>query len=304
MRKLRLMVVFFVLAMAGMFVAVPVLQARDVPPVVSVDWLEKNANSPNVRIIDIRKVEEYKEGHVPGSVSSFYNAWAIKKNNLDNELPENDDLIDIIGSTGIAADSWVVVVGKTDTPTDQVNSTRVAWTLKYAGIENVTILDGGYNKWAADKKPTSTDQVRPKAVEFKPKWNRQTLADKDHVLSVIGKSTIVDTRMPDYFFGVSKLDFVARAGHVKGSVCLPSPWVFTKEGAFKPREDLEAMAAGVIGTDKSKEAIIYCDTGRLCSGWWWVLSEILGYKNVKSYDGSSQEWAKDPNAPMVKYTWK
>jgi thiosulfate/3-mercaptopyruvate sulfurtransferase len=304
MLKRRILVAFFALAIIGAFAAPPTLQARDIPPIVSTDWLQKNMSNATVKIIDIRKVEEYKEGHVANAISVFYNTWAIKKKDLDNELPEDDDLVDIIGSSGISADSWVVVVGKTDTATDQVNLTRVGWTLKYAGIENVTILDGGYNKWVADKKPVSTEQVKPMTVDFKPKWNKQVLVGKDYVLSVIGKSGIIDTRMPDFFFGVSKLDFVARPGHVKSAVSLPSPWIFTKEGAFKAKDDLEAMAAGVIGTDKSKELITYCDTGRLCSGWWWVLSEVLGYKNVKSYDGSSQDWAKDPNAPMVKYSWQ
>ncbi|MBU1150976.1 MAG: sulfurtransferase, partial [Proteobacteria bacterium] len=82
-----------------------------------------------------------------------------------------------------------------------------------------------------------------------------------------------------------------------------SPWIFAKDGTFKNKKYLETMAVGVIGKDLSKESITYCDTGRLASGWWFVLREMLGYKDVKVYDGSSQEYAKDPNAPMVKYTW-
>ncbi len=109
--------------------------------------------------------------------------------------------------------------------------------------------------------------------------------------------------MPDFFFGVSKLDFVERAGHIKDAVSLPSAWIFTKEGTFKSKEGLDAMASGVVGKEMSKEMIIYCDTGRLCSGWWFIFREVLGYKDVKAYDGSMQEWAKDPNAPVVKYNW-
>jgi thiosulfate/3-mercaptopyruvate sulfurtransferase len=304
MRKTSLLITLAVLAVIWVLTVAPSLQARDIQPIVSTDWLVTNTNNSNLRIIDIRKVEEFKEGHVAGAVNVFYNTWAIKKKDLDNELPEDDDLVDIISSAGVSLNSWVVIVGRTDTSTDQVNLTRVGWTLKYAGVENVAILDGGYNKWLADKKPVSIEIVKPKSSEFKPKWNKEVLATKDYVLSKIGKSTIVDTRLPDSFFGISKLDFVARAGHIKSAVNLPSPWIFTKEGAFKSKNDLEAMATGVIGSDKSKELITYCDTGRLCSGWWWVASEVLGYKNVKSYDGSSQEWAKDPNAPMVMYSWQ
>jgi thiosulfate/3-mercaptopyruvate sulfurtransferase len=278
--------------------------AREISPVVSTDWLEQNLNNPKLVMVDIRKVEEYKEGHIPNSINVFYGSWAIKKKGLDNEVPEDDDLFDLIGSAGIKSDSMVVVVGKTDATADLVNSPRVAWTLMYAGVPNVAVLDGGYNKWLKDKKPVSTDMVRPKAGQYKATVNKDLFATSQYLLGKIGKSTIVDTRMPDFYFGVSKLDFVERAGRVQGAVSLPSPWIFTKEGTFKPKEELEAMAAGVIGKDMSKEAIVYCDTGRLCKGWGFVLREVLGYKNVRSYDGSSQEWSKDPNLPMMKYSWQ
>jgi thiosulfate/3-mercaptopyruvate sulfurtransferase len=277
--------------------------AREITPIVSTDWLEKNLSQPKLIIVDIRKVEEYKEGHIPNSINVFYGSWAIKKKDLDNELPEDDDLFDVIGSAGIKPDSVVVVVGKTDTTPDLVNTPRVAWTLMYAGVPNVAVLDGGYNKWVTEKKTVSTETVKPKVGDFKGKVNKDIFAPKDYVVSRIGKSAIVDTRLPDFYFGVSKLDFVQRPGRIQGAVNLPSPWIFTKEGTFKDKTDLEAMAAGVLGKDLSKEIITYCDTGRLCKGWAFVLREVLGYKNVRSYDGSSQEWSKDSNLTMVKYSW-
>ncbi|MGQ9645207.1 MAG: sulfurtransferase [Thermodesulfobacteriota bacterium] len=294
----------FCVLLALVFVLPLTALARDISPVVSTDWLEQNLNNPKLVMVDIRKVEEYKEGHIPNSINVFYGSWAIKKKGLDNELPEDDDLFDIIGSAGIKNDSVVVVVGKTDTTPDLVNAPRVAWTLMYAGVPNVAVLDGGFNKWAKEKKAISTEMVRPKAGEFKGNANKEMFAPKEYLLSRIGKSAIVDTRMPDFYFGVSKLDFVARAGRIQGAVSLPSPWIFIKEGTFKPKDDLETMATGVIGKDMSREIITYCDTGRLCKGWAFVLREILGYKNVKSYDGSAQEWSKDPNLPMVKYSWQ
>ena len=300
MRKIRL----FCILLALVFILPLAALAREIAPVVSTDWLEKNLSHPKLIMVDIRKVEEYKEGHIPNSINVFYGTWAIKKKGLDNELPEDDDLFDIIGSAGIKNDSVVVVVGKTDATPDLVNAPRVAWTLMYAGVPNVGVLDGGMNKWVKEKKAISTEAVKPKAIEFKGKANKGMFLTKDGVLGRIGKSTIVDTRMPDFYFGVVKLDFVERAGRIQSAVSLPSPWIFIKEGTFKSKEDLEAMASGVIGKDMSKEIIVYCDTGRLCKGWGFVLREVLGYKNVISYDGSSQEWSKDPNLPMVKYSWQ
>jgi thiosulfate/3-mercaptopyruvate sulfurtransferase len=277
--------------------------AREISPLVSTDWLKENLENPKIIMVDIRKVEEYKEGHVPNSISVFYGAWAIKKDGLDNELPEDDDLFDIIQSSGIDVGSHVVVIGKSDTMPDRVNQARIAYTLIYAGIENVAILDGAYNKWVKDKMPVSTEMVLPKPSNYEGKVNKDLFATKEYVMSRIGKAVILDSRMPEFYFGVSKLNFVEKAGHIQTAVNLPSSWLFTEEGTFRSKEELEAAAVGVIGDDKSKEIVVYCDTGRLCKGRWFVLREILGYKNVKSYDGSMQEWTKDPATPVSKYIW-
>ncbi len=280
------------------------LLARDISPLVSTDWLEKNLTNPKVKVVDIRKVEEYKEGHIPGAMNAFYGVWAIKKNDLQNEIPANDDLADLIASLGISGDSQVVVVGKADSTPELVNATRVAWTLLYAGVQNVAVLDGGQNKWVADKKALSKDMVKAADSGYKPKWNQAIFASKDQVMKRGGQTVLVDVRMPEFFFGVAKLDFVKRPGHIQGAVSLPVAWIFAKEGTWKSKEDLEAMVFGVVGKDKSKEVMVYCDTGRLCSGMWFLISEVLGYGNVKSYDGSMEEWTRDPQAPVVKYSWQ
>jgi thiosulfate/3-mercaptopyruvate sulfurtransferase len=294
----------FVSCLFLLFLTVTLVGANEFSPVVSTDWLEKNLSNPNLVIIDIRKAEDFKNGHIPNSVNAVYSAWAIEKAGRKNELPEIDDLQDLIVNSGINNDSMVVVVGSSENLTELVNMTRVAWTLNYAGVEKIAVLDGGYNKWVKDAKPQSTEVKVPKAGNFKIKLNQKIYADKNYVKNSIGKANIIDTRMPDFFFGVSKLDFVARAGHIESAVNLPAGWIYTKENIYKPVEDLEAMVKGVVGVDKDKEVITYCDTGRLASSWWFVLSKILGFKNVRMYDGSAQDWASDTSLPMIKYSWK
>jgi thiosulfate/3-mercaptopyruvate sulfurtransferase len=299
MKKIKFLVLIVAVSMVLPFA----VSAREISPLITTDWLQKNLDNPKIVMVDIRKVEEYKEGHVPNSINIFYGAWAIKKEGLDNELPEEDDLLDIISSAGIKADSHVVVIGKTDTVPDRVNQTRIAYTLIYADIENVAILDGAYNKWVKDNKPISTDVVVPNPSDFDAKVNKDLFATKDYVLNRIGKIVILDARGSDFFFGISKLPFVEKAGHIPSAVNLPASWIFTDEGTFKTKEELEATAAGIIGTDKSIEIVVYCDTGRLCKGRWFVLREILGYKNVRSYDGSMQEWGKFADTPVSKFVW-
>lgn len=280
------------------------LFARELPAVVSGDWLEKNLKNPDLKVIDIRKVEEYKAGHIPGAVNVFYGTWAVKTPNLDNELPADDDLTDIVNNAGLTPKSLIVVAGKVDNPTEQANNTRVAWTLRYAGFENVAFLDGGYNKWATDKKPLVIEATPVTVVDVTPAWQKKIVADKEYVLARRDKAILLDARLPEFFFGTSMLPLATRPGRIAGAVNLPTAWVFTKEGVLRPVDEIKAMAQGVVGKDTSREIIVYCDTGRLASTWWFVLSEMLGYQDVKMYDGSSQEFTRDQRFPMEKFTWK
>ena len=272
--------------------------ARDPSPIVSADWLQANLTDPKLVVVDVRKVEDYKQGHIPGAVNVFYGSWALKKGALLNELPPVDDLLDMIGGAGIGKDSLVVLVGKTDKLPDQFDMTRVAWTLKYAGIDHTAILNGGQNLWVTEKKPLSTDMVRAKSTPYKGIVNGNLFVDKATVASKLGKALIVDTRGPAFFEGKEKLPFVARAGHIKGAVNLPVAGLYTPEGLYKGHVEIASLATQAVGNEAGKELILYCDTGKTCTSWAFVLTELLGYKDVKIYDGSFMEWAADPAAPV------
>ncbi|MEE9913408.1 MAG: hypothetical protein K4571_16985 [Deltaproteobacteria bacterium] len=285
------------------------LMAQGLSPILSTDDLVNSLKDSNVIVIDIRKVEDYRAGHIPGAIGIFYNNWAPGKGGMQNELPADDDLIDLLSANGIQPDSTVIVYGTTGTGPDRVNVTRVAWTLKYAGVQKVAVLSGGIERWAVrEKREVSTEIVKPKAKAYKGKFNRDVLAKKDYVKAQIGKATIVDVREPAFFSGQQKLPFVAKAGRIKGAVNLPTVQVFDKYPpgdhmeqccwTYKDVATLKNMATGVVGNDLSKEIIVYCDSGRVASAWWFILTEVLGYKNVKNYDGSMEDWAKDETVPM------
>lgn len=294
MKKIRISVaVLFLCLMALPFLSF----ARDVDPIVSTAWLEQNLNNSKLVIVDVRKVEDYKAGHVPNAVNAFYGSWAIMKGGLRNELPAKDDLFDVIGSAGIGTDSIVVVVGKVDGIPDRTDVTRVALTLKYAGIPNVAILDGGYNKWLTEKKAVSTDMVKPKDKSFQGNMNETLFVSKDYVSKNLGKAVIVDVREPDFFKGIKKLDFVAKTGHIAKAVNLPTSQAYKQDGTYKDKGELSKIASGAVGNDMTKEIITYCDTGKVCTAWSFLLTELMGYKDVKTYDGSTEEWTKDPQAP-------
>jgi thiosulfate/3-mercaptopyruvate sulfurtransferase len=290
--------VLFLAALMLLILAMPLTAgARDVAPIVSPDWVQANLANPRLVLFDVRKAEESRAGHIPGAVNVFYGAWAIKKGELLNELPATDDLVEIAGNTGIGSDSIVVVVGKMDAPADRVDLTRVAWTLKYLGVDNVALLDGGQNKWVKDGRALSTDAVKAKAKAFKGRLDKNLYVNKDYVQSSLGRAMLIDVREPDFYAGKKKLPFVERMGHLPGAVNLPTSQAYNADGTFKSSAELAAIITGKIGNDKAKEIITYCDTGKFCTAWSFLMTELCGYKDVKVYDGSSQEWMRDLSLP-------
>lgn len=285
----------------------PAVMARDIAPVVDAAWLEANLANPRLAVLDMRAPADFKAGHVPGAASVLGSTVYVAKGELKNEVPEADDLTDVLQAAGVKADSLVVVV---ETDASRIAwATRVAWTLRYAGLANVAILDGGHKAWAAAGKPVQTEAVA-KSGDFQVKKYAEALfADKAYVLKAT-KSQIVDARTYDSYFGLSKQAFVAQAGHFPGAYPLPYTWITNADGMVRPKAELEAMAAK-LGLNAKTETIVLCDSGVLCTAWWWIFSEVLEWKNVRSFDGSSQVLttdatlkAADPAVKYVTHTWR
>jgi len=290
------------LALVGIFAVLlnPIPGAtEDRMPVVSTRWLAENLGSTRLIVLDIRPNSQYKKGHIPGSFSAPLGMWAIPDGGLMLELPPDRTLRTLVGQYGIHANSRVIVVGGTETDFARADATRVAWTLEVAGLKYVSVLNGGYNKWIRDGREISTASANPLPFDYDRNPDRSSLAVKSYVLSKIGVNTILDTRIPEDYFGLRSVH-----GHIKSAVNLPAPWAFSKDGMLRQEEDLNAMVEGVVGTDKSKEIIVYCEVGGYASTWWFILTRLLGYRNVKLYDGSMQEWLKDPQGPSSAFSWK
>ncbi len=286
------------------FFAIPlVASARDIAPFVSADWLDQNSSAPGVLIIDVRSALDYRKSHIPGSASASLDSWTVNNNKLLREMPADGDLLNLIGSLGMKESSKVVVVGKGESDFDRADAIRVAWTILTAGIKNVSVLDGGFQKWIKDKKPATADQAPAAPGKYMGKINASAAVSKQYVVSRIGKSTIVDARTPEAFFGVTMESFAPKAGHIKSAVSLPAPWAFTKDGILRSQSELQSMANEVIGGNRSKEIIVYCGVGVYAAVWNYVLTEMLGYKDVKLYDGSMQEWVMDPVGPIGVFGW-
>jgi thiosulfate/3-mercaptopyruvate sulfurtransferase len=279
--------------------------ARDINPFVSAEWLETNVKTPGLIVIDIRSAAAYKMRHIPGSLNAGLEIWTVNENNLLRELPLDDDLLRLIGLLGIKDNSKVVVAGKGESDFDRADAIRVAWTLLVAGIKNVSVLDGGFPKWLQNKKPITAESSPPSPGEYKGTINTSMIASRKYLSGRIGKSIILDARTPEVYFGVTVESFASKPGHIRSALNLPAPWTYTKDGLLRSHSELEGMADAVIGTgNKSKGIVVYCGVGVYASVWSYILTEVLGYKDVKVYDGSMQEWIMDPAGPISVYGWK
>jgi thiosulfate/3-mercaptopyruvate sulfurtransferase len=278
--------------------------ARIIDPIVSTDWLASNSNLENLVILDIRSAEEYKAGHIANAINAPSDVWVAMRGELLLEIPEEKVLFQTIGSFGITETSAVVIVTSVAAPPappfSLANATRVADTLVYAGVKNVAILDGGFSKWEAEGKPVTTTIPAITSVAYQGKVNPKIFVPMEYVKENIGKSTIIDARDIDVYFGVTTEPWAQKAGHIPTAKSLPGPWIWNQDGAYKPQNVLKEMAAGVISSPNS-EIIVYCGVGGYASSWWYVLTQVLGYENVKFFDGAAQEWVISNE--MVKYSW-
>lgn len=278
--------------------------ARDIAPFVSSEWLEQNLSAPDLMIVDVRSAAAFAKGHIPGAVHAPSELWAENRGSLMLELPPAASLSARMQSLGIRKSAKIVVVGAGATDFARADAVRAAWTIIYAGVKNVAVLDGGFSKWDKEKRAETREKVSITPSNYQAVLHTSALASKQYVLGRIGKSLLLDTRAPDIYFGANTEPWAPTPGHIQGAVNLPSPWIFTQEGLVRTQKELERMAQGVLGANKSREVIVYCGVGGYAAAWSYVLSELLGYPNVKVYDGSMQEWILDPSGPVTLYRWR
>lgn len=281
---------------------------RTIDPIVSTDWLEAHLGDEDLVVIDVRWAEHYLAGHIPGAISvpfGLVSAWA-DSGDLILELPGTEGLLKTIGDCGLIAESKVVIVGPLPEPGVPpyalADSVRVAVTLIYAGVRNAAVLAGGHAKWESEGRPTTTDVPTITPVPYSSAVDSDSWVSTGYVKEHIGKAVLIDGRNPEDFFGASVDTFADMRGHIPTARCLPMIWVWKTDGTYRPVELIRDMAGGVIGEDKHQEIICYCGAGGYASAWWFLLTQLLGYTDVKIYDGSLEAWVDEGN-PIVAYTW-
>ena len=254
--------------------------------------LQKALQQPELRILDTRTPADYSKGHIPGSVWVDVKSWqdlAKKPGGLHDAKAWGAK----VGQLGIGPRSSVVVYGS-----NPADAARIWWTLKYLGLPNVALLDGGWQGWIKEKRPTDTASPRTEAGTFEPKFQADRLAEiealKESVRS--GKVTILDTRSQDEFTGKEVRGKVG--GHVPGARHLEWKDLLTLEGRFKSPEQLRDLfrQRGIAVDDA---AVCYCQSGGRASVEAFAL-ELAGYPKVKLFLRGWEQWSADPAAPVEK----
>jgi thiosulfate/3-mercaptopyruvate sulfurtransferase len=280
-------------------------------PLVDVNWVKANIGKSNVVFLDVRGEgrADYIRAHIPGAIYSDYakDGWRVKdKHGTPAMLPETPAVEKLIGGLGIDNKNHVVIVSSGTNALDMGTATRVYWTFKAMGHDEVSILNGGWQAYAViDEKtkqpvnPVEAGNIVPKAKTFKANVRTDMIPTKDDVKKALdAKTTVIDHRPSDFYLGVTQHPLTKRAGTIPGAKSLPEAWITENNGGkIRDKASLEKLYAAA-GVPTSGDQINFCNTGHWASLGWFASHEILGNKKAKMYDGSMVEWANDPNLPV------
>ncbi|WP_275099073.1 sulfurtransferase [Sedimenticola hydrogenitrophicus] len=278
-------------------------------PLVDVAWIKANSCNADVRVLDVRNPldggskTDYLRGHIPCAVHTDYlkGGWRTSVKNVPGQLPPTDKITKLIGDLGIDNNTHVVIYHAGKNALDLGSATRVYWTFKVLGHDNVSILDGGLAAYTQDKKnPLEKGNKAPEAKKFTATLNQELLASKEDVKKAIDSGiSLVDNRPDNQYRGINRHEKAKRSGTIPQAHSLPESWM-TENGGGKFRDVATLKKLYQLADVPTEgEAINFCNTGHWASVGWFVGSELIGNKKTRLYDGSMLEWSADESLPMV-----
>ena len=270
---------------------------------VETDWLEEHVNDPNIRVIEVDEdTEAYEKGHIRGAVG--WNWTTDLHTEVGRDYVDQAELSELLSAAGVSSDTTVILYGGNN----NWFAAYAYWVLKLRGFDDVKLLNGGRKKWELESRELTQDPPSVSGTGFSISGGErdQIRALRDEVLGKLeGATGFVDVRSPEEFRG-EKLapDHLPQEqaqvpGHIAGAANIPWAKAANEDGTFKSADELKALyeAEGITG---DREIIAYCRIGERSSHTWFALQELLGYPNVKNYDGSWTEYGSLVGAPVEK----
>lgn len=270
---------------------------------VTTDWVNEHLNDPSVRLVESNEdILLYSTGHIPDAVHIDWRADLQDQTIRDYISPEA--FAKLVSKNGITKDTTVVFYG------DKSNwwACYALWAFQLFGHENVKILDGGRDKWMAEGREITRETPSFAATDYPvptKRYDDEIRAFFDNTLAHSqAKKPLIDVRSPGEFIGeVTHMpeypqEGVLRGGHVPGARSVPWKRAVKDDATFKSADELREIYENEIGLNPGDDVIAYCRIGERSSHTWFVLKYLLGYENVRNYDGSWTEWGNRVRAPI------
>ena len=270
---------------------------------VTTDWLRENLKTPNVRIVEVDVDPKlYAAGHIPGAVGWD---WTTQlQDQVKRDIISREDFEKLNSEAGIKNTDTIIIYG------DASNwfAAYGFWLYKIYGHKDVRLLNGGRAKWLNEEGAPLTTEVQKFAKsQYKVSSVDGSLRAKmpEIFAATEKKGPLVDVRSPDEFTGKiiappGMSETAQRAGHIPGATSIPWSTAVTNENTFKPADELRTIYLDQTRLDPSKPTIAYCRIGERSSHTWFVLKYLLGFKDVKNYDGSWTEYGNLIGVPVAK----
>jgi thiosulfate/3-mercaptopyruvate sulfurtransferase len=271
---------------------------------VTTDWVADHLDDPNVVVVESDEdVLLYDTGHIPGAIKID---WHMDLNDaLVRDYLTGEAFAELMSRNGITRDHTVVFYG------DNFNwwAAYALWVVSLFGHPDVRLMDGGRQKWIAEERPLTTDVPKRKRTEY-PVVERKDASIRvfrdDVSKHVEGGGRLVDVRSPQEYSGELlhmpsyPQEGALRGGHIPGAANVPWKRAANDDGTFKSVEELEAIYEDEVGLAHDDDVVAYCRIGERSSHTWFVLHHLLGFPNVRNYDGSWTEWGNMVRAPIEK----
>jgi thiosulfate/3-mercaptopyruvate sulfurtransferase len=272
---------------------------------VTTNWVAQNLDKPGIRLVEVDvDTTAYDKGHIPGAVG--WNWQTQLQDNVRRDLIEKSALENLLGESGISNDTSILLYG------DNNNwfAAYAFWQLKYYGHKDVRLINGGRKKWIAEGLLTTTEATHVEARSYHAIGPDESLrARKEDVSAILQNrrpGQLVDVRSADEFTGKilappGLSETAQRAGHIPGAENIPWAQAANEDGTFKSFDELKKLYESK-GISQDHGVIAYCRIGERSSHTWFVLKYLLGYQDVRNYDGSWTEWGNLVGAPIVNLT--